>query len=98
MKSIADYKEFNDEKTSPSIVEGVTKTEIPKKSEILKYMRSFEADVVCPARVYDEVTKEVTNLKLVYYTDGEFFWDERVIYHFEKYNILLNEDFLKKIS
>ena len=95
---IANYKEFNDEKNAPSVAEGVRKTEVPKKHEILKYMKSFEADVVCPALVRDEVTKKETKLTLIYYTDGEFLWDERVIYHFDKYNISLNEDFLKKIS
>lgn len=96
MKSVVNYKEFNDKENAPSILEDITEKEIPGKSQILRYMKSFEEDVVCPARVYDEVSQKYTLLTLVYYTDGEFVWDESVIYHFEKYNIVLDTEFIKK--
>ena len=31
------------------------------------------------------------------YTDGEYSWTSEEIYHFEKYNLELNEDFVKKV-
>lgn len=97
MISVTNYREFNEEIDAPSVVAAVSNVENPHKRQILDYMKSFEEDVVCPIKVQDAVTGKSTEITLVYYTDGEFIWDERDIYHFEKYNISLNEHFLKKV-
>ena len=97
MTFVTNYREFNDEKTAPSLGDAVNEKEIPEKAEVLRYMKSFEDDVVCPGKVYDVVRNEVTTVPLVYYTDGEFVWDERDIYHFENYNLKLEEKFIQKV-
>lgn len=97
MKFVTNYREFNEEKNAPSVRSEISDHEIVLKENILKYMRSFEDDVVCPSKVYDVIQNKVTTVPLVYYTDGEFIWDERDIYHFEKYNIHLNNEFIHKI-
>lgn len=61
-------------------------------------MRSFEKNIVCPCKICDEINGKDTAIPLIYYTDGEFMWDERDIYHFEKYNIRLNDEFVHKIT
>ena len=61
-------------------------------------MRSFEENIVCPCKICDEISGKDIAIPLIYYTDGEFMWDERDIYHFEKYNIRLNDEFVHKIT
>ena len=60
-------------------------------------MRSFPEDVVCPSRVYDYIKKTYIPTTIIYYTDGEYIWDEREIYYFEHYNIKLADSFISKI-
>lgn len=97
MKFVTNYREFNEDKTAPSVCDAVSEKEIPQKAEVLRYMKSFDDDVVCPSKVYDAIRDEVTTVPLIYYTDGEFVWDERDIYHFEKYNIALNSKFIERV-
>lgn len=55
MQNIAIYREFNGKKTALSVIEGVSEKDV--SDEILRYMKSFKADVICSTRVYDEVKK-----------------------------------------
>ena len=45
----------------------------------------------------DEVTKETMGEGVEGYEDGEYFGDSRDIYHFEKYNLILSEAFIKHV-
>ena len=44
----------------------------------------------------DEITRHTTDKGVSGYTDEEagWYWDDRMVYHFEKYNMRLSEDFL----
>ena len=97
MKEITNFREFNQDKNAPSIQGAKNKKPISKKDIVLDYMKGFQEDVICPVRIRDEFTGENINKTLIYYTDGEFVWDEREIYHFEHYNLTLNNEFLDKV-
>ncbi|WP_314330460.1 hypothetical protein [Oribacterium sinus] len=44
----------------------------------------------------DEITGQTTDKGVSGYSDEEagWYWDDRMVYHFEKYNMRLSEDFL----
>lgn len=79
-----------------------SKEPIPEKSEILNYLKSFDIAWFTSARVLDEKTNSYIKKADHLYNDKKYEWSESEIYHFEKYNLVLNEDFvdsvLKKIN
>ena len=96
MKYITDYKEF-DSSAQKSILTHVSKEEHPQKQKILAYMKAGKDDGIRCSHVHDYIEDENVMLTVRLYTDGEYSWTSEEIYHFEKYNLELNEDFVKKV-
>lgn len=74
-----------------------TPKNIPNKNKILEYLKSFDAEYCSAALVYDVVTGKETQTDELGFTDGEYTWYSSWIYHFEKYNLKLNDDFIEHI-
>ena len=72
------------------------KNEIAQKKDVLAYLKSFEPQWAAGMLLVDEVTKETMGEGVKGYEDGEYFWDSRDIYHFEKYNLILKA-FIKHV-
>lgn len=68
-----------------------------QKSIILEYMRKFDPCAFTSAPVYDKLTGEMVFDANNAHSDGTFTWYESEIYHFEKYNLKLNDDFIQHI-
>lgn len=69
---------------------------IPGKRTVLSYLRSFEAVAWSGPYVRDWRTGETVKLpEMAAYTDGRWYWDSSDIYHFEKYDVRLNPEFLR---
>ena len=47
--------------------------------------------------VIDFQTKEWTNIENLDYETDNFYWNTSDIYHFEKYNLKLNDDFIEYV-
>lgn len=73
------------------------KNEIAQKKDVLAYLKSFEPQWAAGMLLVDEVTKETMGEGVEGYEDGEYFGDSRDIYHFEKYNLILSEAFIKHV-
>lgn len=75
----------------------IGKTPIPEKQIVLSYLRSYPWCSFTSEPGRDRITSqkicEADNAR----TDGEYRWYESEIYHFEKYNLRLNDDFIKHI-
>lgn len=72
--------------------------EIEEKKVILNYLKSFKPGYATSAFVYDEIKRKT--LEGVYdvgYDDGIYYWDGKDIYHFENYNMPLNNTFIKYV-
>lgn len=71
---------------------------VKEKNTLLKYLKSFKPSWVTSGFVQDRVTNEqvVNHYNVGYEYDG-FTWNEEHIYHFEKYNMPLNEKFVKYV-
>lgn len=74
-----------------------TADKIDNKDRILAYMKSFEPECFSSAFVVDIVEDFDTQIDDVGFTDGEYTWYTSWIYHFEKYNLKLNDDFIAHV-
>ena len=96
MKEITNYKEFNEEENAPLLVDNTGISYADKKG-IIGYLNKFDVDCVSAGKVYDFVKKEYTDIDLVTYTDGEYYWSASEIYHFDKHDIKLDIKFVNKV-
>ncbi|HAJ96412.1 MAG TPA: hypothetical protein DCO72_01575 [Ruminococcus sp.] len=73
-------------------------TEIDEKQKILKYMKSFSKPFAFTSQpVIDKFTNKETEKINNAFSDGEYTWYVSEIYHFEKYNLILNSDFIEYV-
>ena len=70
---------------------------ITGKEIILNYMKSFSPTLFTSAPVIDIFTNEEVKSADNGYSDGEYTWYESEMYYFDKYNLKLNEDFIKHV-
>ncbi len=71
---------------------------VPYKNILLKYLRSFKPNFAFGANIHDYVTN--TDVKDRYnagYEYNGYFWTETDIYHFEKYNMPLKQEFINYV-
>lgn len=97
MKEISNAKEFSGDKSFASIKKLISDTEVPEKSRILRYLKSFKPDCAAGMTLVDEITGADVDSGVNGFEDGVYYWDTRHIYHFEKYNLKLNDDFVEYV-
>jgi hypothetical protein len=101
-KFITNYTELNGDENSTSIFDCDFAKEHPQKEQILKYLQdwldgSLRCSVICD-KVTNSLPRENGEFIQIYdHDDGEFLWDDEEVYHFEKYNVELNPEFVEKI-
>lgn len=83
--------------TADTISEHCTTHPIDGKDEIVSYMKSGHKEWFTTACVQDIVTEQETDISDTGFTDGEYLWYAAEIYHFEKYNLKLNDDFIAHV-
>lgn len=71
--------------------------EIPEKHKVLEYLKSFGKTAYTTSRVIDLFTGEEQSFIDDARSDGVYMWRDSEIYHFEKYNLQLNDDFIKYV-
>ena len=96
MKAISDYKEINGNASSPSLKSGIG-VENHYKNAVLEHMKKIEAEVVQARSMMDYISGTTLHDSVECFTDGEYFWTSEEIYHFEKYNLKLNDDFIQYV-
>ena len=67
------------------------------KQKVIAYLKSQKRVAGCPKAAIDCVTGEQISPSYSVYTDGEYDWCDFLIYHIEKYNVLLPQDFIEHI-
>ena len=95
MKYITDYKELHGNE-NVSLLNHISEQAIDGKRKVLLYLKNGNDDGVRCSGVYDYVKAEPQFDTIHLFTDGEYYWDSEEIYHFEKYNLELNPDFVEK--
>lgn len=85
-------------KNSDELKSYFDKLENPNKKKILSYLKNSSFESSCTTeKVFDYVEKKITDIPMVSYCDNKFYWDDREIYYFEKYNLKLNDDFIEYV-
>lgn len=74
-------------------------TEYPEeiKKKVLVYFKAFPACAFTSEPVRDKYSGEIVYDADNGRSDGTYMWYESEIYHFEKYNIKLNDDFIEYV-
>ena len=70
---------------------------ISEKEKVCKYLKSFDPKWITTGRVEDRIKKERIDICDHSYSDGIYEWSETDIYHFEKYNMPLKDEFIKHV-
>lgn len=68
-----------------------------EKKMILDHLRAYPEVTAVAGRVYDCVLRENVLIEDCCYTDGTYIWDEQNIYHIEKYNAAVSDEFLEYV-
>ena len=67
------------------------------KNKIVAYMNTNPVIAVRASCINDYIEKKYTTKSDAVRSDGEYNWSEEETYHFEKYDMELNEDFIQKV-
>ncbi len=85
--------DINEYQKNPADFEVASYSEMEKK-KLIEYMSSFELFAVA-GLIYDCVLGEQLGDENIGYTDGKYLWTSQDIYHIEKYNAAVTDEFLK---
>ena len=99
MKYLGEYSELeNNNPRLPLLDKNVSNIPHPRKDVILSYLKNKKyEDGAMPASKRDIFNNDFICGDCLSYTDGEFAWDFETVYYFEKYNMNLPEDFIRKV-
>lgn len=97
MKNITSYIEFTENPDCKSLKD-FTGFCLPEKNIILDYLKKYDCLAVMAHATADYITGEMLKPSVQLFSDGIYQWTNEEIYHFEKYDIKLNDDFIEYIS
>ena len=81
---------------TPEDLKAVTSTTpVRNRKKILEFLKSAEEGTIGFVALKDPITKKAYSTGLVCYEKEGYSWNNGVVYLFEKYNIKLNDEFLK---
>ena len=77
------------------LMTGMTASEdkIEGKEKVLRYMKNGK-NPVCAAMYYKDRENGVTPFEAIYWDDGVYTWSSDTLYHFEKYNYRIEQEFV----
>ncbi len=96
IKRITNYKELSTNATE-SLLNHINKNEIKDKQIIMRYLYDGENIAIACHTLFDYVKNKSTGGNVFLFSDGEFIWNSEDIYHFEKYNMELEQSFINKV-
>lgn len=89
---------FSHRTTIEEFEKNLTSNPVENKEKILAYLRKFDDCAFTSQPVYDIYTGEKVGDADNAITDGVYTWYHSDIYHFEKYNLKLNSDFIEYLT
>lgn len=97
MKFIAEIKEFSENSNNPDLSTMIN-FPLKDKSVILRFLKSFKPIAVMAHSTKDYIKNISNNDESVsLFNSDEWFWTNEIIYHFEKYNLKLNDNFIEYV-
>lgn len=96
-KGVCGIEVYSDSLTYDQIKPYTEKISSENKAKVLEYMKRDSFEVAAAAGyIFDAVAEEYTKIPLLAYEDGEYSWDGREIFYFERYDLMLKPEFIKK--
>lgn len=92
---LGQYKEIYHNNDSPRIIDNISDVPIENKNIVLLYLKSHKPKAASPQIIKDVISGEEISEQLTCTDDGKYAWRSDVVYYFEKYNLLLTNDFIK---
>lgn len=97
MKEITSYIEMTENPEDESLKNFIGFC-LPIKNDILNYFKKYNtinAVVTCASTDY--ITGEKLTESIKCFNDGTYVWTNEEIYHFQKYDLKLNDDFINYV-
>lgn len=92
------FDEFGPNMGLPSMKDFFSKDRYPNQDLIVDYLRNKgKATLVHMNRPKDVFTGEYIECENVAMNDGKYSWNLALAYYVEKYNLQLNQDFIKHV-
>lgn len=97
MNFITDIKEFSDNSNNPDLNVMINFPEL-NKSVIIEFLKSFKPIAFMSHGTTDYVKNVQDNSQSVQiFNSDDWFWTNEMIYHFEKYDLKLKDDFIQYV-
>ena len=96
MKNLANYIELHGS-SNKSLLDHRKPLPQDQKEKVLRYLKTGRPCGIRCSLIYDYVERYQTVTSIYGYTDGEYGWDSEDIYHFRKYDIELDAEFISKV-
>lgn len=97
MNFISEVKEFSN-RSDYSDLHTMINFPIKNKYDILKFLKSFSPVATMTHGIKDYLDdNQNINESLQLFNSDSWFWTNEMVYHFEKYNLKLNDDFINHI-
>lgn len=94
MNFITKTKEFTEDDNHNDIYSMIN-DKVDNKDKILKFLNSVEPISVLPCPTTDFIKNKIfCEQSLMYYEKDGYTWSNEIIYHFEKYDLKLDEQFI----
>ena len=97
MRVIGKFREIYRNNTLPSINSAISKRNYDKQ-RVLDYLIGAKKGSISPAILKDVISGEQIDIQICCYTDGIYAWRSDLIYYVEKYDIALDEQFIKHVN
>lgn len=94
MKYAASYFEMTHEKGDMLVKDGIGKV-CPDKDKIIGFFENHASEytaLTCSSSDY--ISGESLDESVKCYSDGNYSWTNEEVYHFKKYDLKLNDDFI----
>ena len=94
---LGQFDEFGPGFGFPSIKEFISPEPFDHKDTIVEYMKAGHGCMASPSFIKDVITGERVLRPRVTMHDGVYLWSSSLIYHVEKYNVRLPEEFIAHV-
>ena len=97
MKGISSYYEMTDNTEFPYVKDGIGFV-CPQKEKVMDFFnKNSTSDAILTCSASDYITGERFKDSIKRYSDGNYYWTNEEVYHFKKYDLKLNDDFISYV-
>lgn len=92
---IGKTREIYKDKDLPTIKSLISKEPIENKAKILEYLKKGKVTAAATGTAKDIITGKTIDEPFCMFTDGVYAWRSDTIYYVDKYNLKLEDEFIK---